>query len=209
MSNYYSGQEFVLEVTTQYADPRDHNFLNSFGTDVSSIFYSYTFQPQDITENLNNTKITFLKKVKEILANSNTNYAYGYVGYWFKIKNIHNVKSFLLKVDDYVKLSFFQSQTSMCLQNSPNPVYYVKSESPTKTIELVESNGVYIEKFCPEIDISQLTDLQILTDDIFPTAATIYLQIEYKNSVSNFDLFEVGFYSQAFALNKLDIEIIR
>jgi hypothetical protein len=209
MPNFYSGIEFVLDVTTQYSDPRDHNFLQSFGTDVSSIFYSYTFQPQDIVENLNNTKIVFLKKAQEILANSTTSYAYSYVGYWFKIKNIHNVQSFLLKVDDYVKLSFFQAQTSVCLQNFPNPVYYVKSESPTKIIELVESNVVYTEKFCPEIDISQLTDLQILTDDIFPTSAKIYLQIEYKNSVSNFDLFEVGFYSQAVASNKLDIEVIR
>jgi|YNPMSStandDraft_2_1061718.scaffolds.fasta_scaffold01609_2 hypothetical protein len=209
MSNQYSGHEFVLELTRQYTDPRDHNFLNSFGTDVSSIFYTYTFQPRDITENLSNIKITFVKKVREILDNSNTNYNYDYVGYWFKIKNIQNVQNFFLKVNDYIKLSFFRLQNSTCLQNFPDPVYYVRITSSTKTIELVESNGVYTEKYCPEININQLSDLQILTDDIFPTNATIYLQIEYRNSVNNFDLFEVGFYSQAFARNKLEIEIIR
>lgn len=208
MSTYYSGKEFVLELSQQYTDHRDENFLKSFGNDLSEIFYSYSFQISDIKENLNNSHIVFLKKVDEILANSNTNYYYTFVGYSFKIKNINNVQNFLLKVDNYLTLSFFQhhqTQPEYCLQNYPNPFYYVKSNYPNYTIELIDSNGIYSEKYCPQIDISQINDLQLITDDIFPVNSSIHLQIEYKNPVSTFDLFEVGFYSQAVTSNKIEV----
>ncbi|MEM3368510.1 MAG: hypothetical protein QXP88_00225 [Thermoproteota archaeon] len=175
------------------------------------------------------------------MANSNTNYYYTFVGYSFKIKNINNVQNFLLKVDNYLTLSFFQhqnqnqntnylqtfpglfyiddyvqlnffqyqnqnqTQPEYCLQNYPNPFYYVKSNYPNYTIELIDSNGIYSEKYCPQIDISQINDLQLITDDIFPVNSSIHLHIEYKNPVSTFDLFEVGFYSQAHTSNKIEI----
>lgn len=89
MSDFYSGKEFILKVSTQYSDLRDKSFLNSFGTDFSGIFYSYTFQSTDIKQNINNKNIVYIKKVTDILSNSY--YPHNNIGYSFKIKNINNI----------------------------------------------------------------------------------------------------------------------